>query len=58
MTSSDTNPVSSRIERLIELLETLLDRRADGSLADRLDDIIEQLSRVERAMTSASRLME
>ncbi|WP_092813933.1 hypothetical protein [Roseivivax marinus] len=45
------------MERLIELLETLLERRTDGSLADRLDDIIEQLSRVERAMTSASRHM-
>ncbi|ETX13115.1 hypothetical protein OCH239_13415 [Roseivivax halodurans JCM 10272] len=57
MTSPDANPVSSRMERLIELLETLLERRTDGSLADRLDDIIEQLSRLERAMSSASRLM-
>ncbi|QFT61965.1 hypothetical protein [Roseivivax sp. THAF30] len=59
MTNSlDANPVSSRVERLIELLETLLERRTDGSLADRLDDIIDQLSRLERAMTSASRLMD
>ncbi|WP_092815566.1 hypothetical protein [Roseivivax marinus] len=56
-TSSDANHVNHRIERLIELLETLLERRTDGSLADRLDDIIEQLSRVERAMSSATRLM-
>lgn len=54
MTDTTLDPhLLSRIETLIDLLRRMLDRDGDP-LADRLDQFLMEISRIESAMTSAA----
>lgn len=54
MTDTTLDPhLLSRIETLIDLLRRMLDRDGDP-LADRLDQFLIEISRIESAMTSAA----
>lgn len=58
MPTSSTSTIELRMERLIELLETLLERESSSPLAERLDRFLEELERIEVSMERAARIMQ
>ncbi len=58
MSTSSISTMELRMERLIELLETLLERESSSPLAERLDRFLEELERIEVSMERAARIMQ